>query len=233
MSSLTASTIQSSFRNAERRQKSLLTPIESAVLAWLAEQMPARVNPDHLTALGLLALALAGGCYAATARWPAAILLVNLCLAINWFGDSLDGSLARYRKQQRPRYGFYVDHMVDSFGALFVLSGLAGSGLVSYPVAISLLVAFLLLSIDSYLAAYTRGKFNLSFWIFSPTELRILLAIGNTVAYYKPTVTILGEQRNFFEVGGAIGAACMTLVLLINVVGNTVALYREERVTRC
>lgn len=232
MSSFTASAISSSFRNAQRQQHSLLAPLESRVLAWLAERMPARVGPDHLTALGLLALAAAGACYAATAQWPVAILLVNICLAINWFGDSLDGTLARYRKQQRPRYGFYVDHMVDSFGALFILGGLAWSGLMSQRVALSLLIAFLLLSIDSYLAAYTRGKFNLSFWIFSPTELRILLAIGNTVAFYKPTVMFLGKRQSFFEIGGAIGAACMAAVLLVNVARNTAALYHEERIPK-
>lgn len=230
MSTAISMTTAKSFRNAERQQQSLLAPLERRVLAWLAQRMPASIGPDHLTVLGLLALALAGACYATTARWPEAILLVNACLAVNWFGDSLDGTLARHRRQQRPRYGFYVDHMVDSFGALFVLGGLAWSGLMSERVALALLVAFLLLSIDSYLAAYTRGQFQLSFWIFSPTELRILLAIGNAVAYYKPTVVFLGERQSFFNLGGSMGAACMGLVLLANVAKNTWALYHEERI---
>jgi phosphatidylglycerophosphate synthase len=224
--------VTKAFRNAERCQQSLLAPLERRVLAWLAGRMPAGIGPDHLTALGMLSLVLAGVCYAAAARWPEAILLVNGCLAVNWFGDSLDGTLARFRNQQRPRYGFYVDHIVDSFGALFVLVGLAWSGMMSERVALSLLIAFLLLSIDSYLAAYTRGKFNLSFWIFSPTELRILLAIGNVVAYFKPTITFFGERQSFFNVGGAIGAACMAAVLIASVAGNTRALYCEERVAR-
>lgn len=232
MSTTLALTTAKSFRNAERQQHSLLAPIERRVLAWFAQRIPAAIGPDHLTILGLLSLAVAGVCYAGTARWPEAILLVNICLAVNWFGDSLDGTLARHRRQQRPRYGFYVDHMVDSFGALFVLGGLAWSGLMSERVALALLIAFLLLSIDSYLAAYTRAQFNLSFWIFSPTELRILMAIGNAVAYCKPTVKFLGEQQSFFNVGGSIGAACMALVLLVNVFRNTSALYREERVDR-
>ena len=157
---------------------------------------------------------------------------MNLCLAVNWFGDSLDGTLARFRNQQRPRYGFYVDHMVDSFGALFVLGGLACSGLMSERVALALLIAFLLLSIDSYLAAYTRGRFQLSFWIFSPTELRILLAIGNVYAYMKPSIHFGGEERSFFDVGGTIGAGAMVIVLLCSVARNTQALYAEERIVK-
>lgn len=221
------------FRNAVRKQESLLAPLERKTLAWLAARIPARIGPDHLTALGLLSLLAAGFCYGLAARWPLAILGVNLCLAVNWFGDSLDGTLARHRHQQRPRYGFYVDHMVDSFGALSVLGGLGYSGLMSERVALTLLVAFLLLSIDSYLAAYTRGQFHLSFWIFSPTELRILLAIGNVVAYHKPSIVFLGESQGFFNVSGMIGAVCMAAVLAVNVIRNTTALYREERIPKC
>jgi len=198
MSTTVINGLAKQFLNAERKQDSLLAPAERHVLAWLAARVPQRVGPDHLTALGLLALVLAGIFYGTTSRWPASILLVNICLAVNWFGDSLDGTLARFRNQQRPRYGFYVDHIVDSFGALFVLGGLGWSGLMSERVALALLIAFLLLSIDSYLAAYTRSQFKLSFWLFSPTELRILLALGNVVAYSKPTVTIFGERHNFF-----------------------------------
>ncbi len=230
MSTLSVPAITSQFRNAERKQESLLAPLERKTLAWLAARMPSRIGPDHLTMLGLFALAMAGASYAMAAWWPPAILFVNIWLAVNWFGDSLDGTLARYRQQQRPRYGFYVDHIVDSFGALFVLSGLAWSGLMSERVAFALLIAFLLLSIDSYLAAYTRGKFNLSFWLFSPTELRILLALGNVVVFWKPSIVFLGARQNFFDVGGGIGAICMVVVLLINVIRNTAGLYREERI---
>ena len=232
MSTIIATPAITKFRNAERQQQSLLAPLERKTLAWRASRMPARIGSDHLTILGLFALVMAGASYALAAWWASAILLVNLWLAVNWFGDSLDGTLARFRKQQRPRYGFYVDHMVDSFGALFVLGGLAWSGLMSERVALSLLVAFLLLSIDSYLAAYTRGKFNLSFWLFSPTELRILLALGNVVAFWKPTIVFLGERHSFFNVGGSIGAVCMGVVLLVNVARNTACLYREERIAK-
>jgi archaetidylinositol phosphate synthase len=232
MSTFSATPAAPSFRNAERRQESLLAPVERKALAWLAAHTPRRIGPDHLTIVGLCALALAGISYAAAAQFPPALLLVNFWLAVNWLGDSLDGTLARYRQQQRPRYGFYVDHIVDSFGALFVLAGLAWSGLMSERIALALLIAFLLLSIDSYLAAYTRGKFNLSFWLFSPTELRILLALGNVVTYWKPDIVFLGETQPLFNVGGAIGAVCMAAVLVVNVTKNTASLYKEERIPK-
>jgi phosphatidylglycerophosphate synthase len=148
---------------------------------------------------------------------------------VNWFGDSLDGTLARVRKRQRPRYGFYVDHMVDSFGALFVIGGLGISGYASERVALALLISFLLLSINSYLATYTRGTFHLSFWKFSPTEIRILLAIGNAVALWKPRVTVFGIEARFFDVGGVIAAVAMGVVLVVSVAQHTAALYREEK----
>jgi len=158
------------------------------------------------------------------------LLLVNVWLAVNWFGDSLDGTLARFRNRQRPRYGFYVDHMVDSFGALFLLSGLALSGYMSGGVAFALLVAFLLLSINTYLATYTLGTFQLSFCKMSPTEARIFLALGNAYAWTNPSVTVLGAEHRFFDVAGAAGVVCMAAVLIASVARNTRTLYGLEKI---
>ena len=230
MSELTLPVVKFKFREAARRQESLLAPLERRCLHWLVSCLPAWAGPDHLTLLGFAALFFAGVSYAAAAWWPPALLLVNLWLAVNWFGDSLDGTVARLRNRQRPRYGFYVDHMVDSFGALFLIGGLALSGFISSAVAMALLVGFLLLSINSYLATYTRGTFHLSFWGFSPTEIRILLALGNTVALWKPHVTVFGISARFFDVGGVVAAVVMAIVLLVSVAQNTAALYREEKI---
>src|SRR5690349_20031476 len=109
-------------------------------------------------------------------------------VVLNWFGDSWDGTLARVRNQQRPGYGFYVDHILDSLGSVALMGGLALSGFMSPMVAISLLVLFLLLSIQSYLATYTLGEFQMSFWSFGPTELRVLFALGNLAVLRWPTV---------------------------------------------
>lgn len=218
------------FTDAKRHQESLLAAREKQCLLWLAGHMPEWIHPDHLTLLGFAALFLAGASYALAGWWPPALLVVNLWLAVNWFGDSLDGTLARVRQRQRPRYGFYVDHMVDTFGALFLLGGLALSGYMGGAVAMALLVSFLLLSINSYLATYTIGTFQLSFWKFSPTEARILLAVGNAVALARPTVTIFGPPLRFLDVGGVVATAVMMVVLIVSVGRNTAQLYRAERV---
>jgi archaetidylinositol phosphate synthase len=217
------------FADAIRLQESILARVERRVLVWLASRTPACLNPDHLTALGFLAQIMAGVSYA-LARSNCYWLLVGIgFLALNWLGDSLDGTLARVRERQRPRYGFYVDHMVDSFGALVLMSGLALSGYMHPQIAIGLLVAFLLLSIQSYLATYTLGEFRLSFWSFGPTEIRILLAIGNLTLLHWPRV--LKGRFLLFDIGGVIAIAGMAAILLFFTARNTWRLYREERLS--
>ena len=220
----------SEFRQARRLQNSLLSHAEKKALLWLAARTPAAINSDHLTALGLLGMLGAGFCYFA-ARWHSYGLLgACLCLAINWLGDSLDGTLARFRNRQRPRYGFYVDHVVDALCVLFLFAGLGLSGLMSWPIAIGLLIAYLLLMVEASLATYTLGTFQISFWAFSPTELRILLAIGNLAMFIRgPQAHLLHHSWLLFDVGGAIGAAGMLLVFLIAALKNGLQLYREEK----
>src|SRR5579871_2706900 len=120
------------FRSAERTQTSVLSAIEKRALNWLAERMPAWVNSDHLTALGFLSLAGVGFSYWYAHRSREGLILAIVFLTFNWFGDSLDGTLARFRRQERPRYGFYVDHILDACGSVFVFGGLALSGYMSW-----------------------------------------------------------------------------------------------------
>ncbi len=218
------------FRQAERAQLSILSKLEKRCLVWMAERMPTRVNSDHLTVLGVTGMFLAGLCYW-YARWNRlGLLLVILFLAVNWFGDSLDGTLARVRNRQRPRYGFYVDHVGDTFGALFLTSGLAFSGYMSTAIAAGLLIVFYMLSIEVYLATYTIGTFHLSFWIFGPTELRLVLAIGNLVLYFSDssTVKLIGGEYRLFDVGGAVGIVGMALMLIVATIRHTRMLYHAE-----
>lgn len=220
----------SGFKDAQRAQLSLLAPLEKRTLVWIAERLPRWVNSDHLTLLGLVSLLCAGLSYWYASRNILALHLVNLFLVTNWFGDSLDGTLARVRQRLRPRYGFYVDHVVDAFGTLFLLGGLGLSGFMSMPVAVGLIIVYYLLSIEVYLATYTIGTFHLSFWKMSPTELRILLAIGNLYLLLRPaTVNIAGKQWLLFDVGGIVGIAGMVLMLIQTVIRHTAQLYREER----
>ena len=215
-----------------RIQESWVAAAEKRALLWIAARVPPRIGPDHLTALGLAAQIGAGVCYALAKSNRYALLGVIACLGLNWLGDSLDGTLARLRQQLRPRYGFYVDHMVDSFGALALMGGLALSGYMHPGIGIGLLIAFLMLSIQSYLATHALGEFRLSFWRFGPTELRILLAIGNVALLWKPSVHFLGAQYRLFDMGGAIGLAGMAVMVVFFTAQNALRLAREERISR-
>ena len=221
-----ASTIP--FRNALRLQESFTAAAERKALAWLALRLPAWVNSDHLTLLGFVAMLLAGASYALARNHRSGLLLATFFLALNWFGDSLDGTLARLRNRQRPRYGFYVDHMVDTFGGFFLIGGLALSGFIAWRIAAGMFVAFLMLSIEVYLATYTVGTFRLSFAKFGPTEIRILLALGNVELWLHPGARILGSSYRLFDVAGFIAIAGMSLMLVVSTILNTLKLYRAE-----
>ncbi len=216
------------FRQATRLQESALATYEKRLLVWMAVHAPARINSDHLTALGFGAQFMTGVSYALSRSNKLWLISAIGFLALNWLGDSLDGTLARVRQKQRPRYGFYLDHMLDSIGSVALMGGLAISGYMSPLIATGLLVLFLLLSIQSYLATYTIGEFRMSFWSFGPTELRILLVAGNLALFRWPT--ILPTHYRLFDVGGSIGIAGMTAMLLYFAGRNTMRLYKEERI---
>ena len=216
------------FKPAERSHTSFLASAEKRALLWIAARLPAWVNSDHLTVLGFVSLAGAGAAYwwASVNRYG--LLVVIPLLALNWFGDSLDGTLARVRNCQRPRYGFYVDHILDAIGMFFLMSGIAFSGYMTPMVAFAFLIAYLLLSIEIYLATYTIGTFHLSYWRFGPTELRILLIAGNLFALHRPYATMAGRDFLLFDVGFAIGTVALALILVHATIRHMVFLYREE-----
>lgn len=216
------------FQSAPRFLQSLTSVPERKALCWLAERTPGWINSDHLTILGFLAQALAGVFYA-LARWnPHALIAVVVFIALNWLGDSLDGTLARVRNQQRPRYGFYVDHIIDTFGSAFLMIGLAASGYLHWQVALAMLIAFLVLSVETYLATYTLNRFCLSHGIFGPTEIRILLVIGTLRLWFDPTVHLGGMEFLLFDVGGVIATIGMTAMAVVAAVRHTAELYRQE-----
>jgi len=217
------------FQDARREQTSVLAPLERAALGGLARRMPACVNSDHLSLLGLVSMFLAGAGYALSRQNPLMLHLVNLFIFLNWFGDSLDGTLARYRDRQRPRYGFYVDHIIDTFGTMFLIFGLALSGYMTERVAAAMLIVFLMLAINSYLAAYSLRIFKISQWKMGPTEMRLLLIIGNVFLIYRPHARIFGHKYLLYDVGGVIAIVGMALVLVVSSIQNTHALYELER----
>lgn len=212
-----------------RRHTSLLAGAEKRTLVWIAHRLPDAIGSDHLSALGLGALVAAGVVLAAVpfGAWTAAGVIA--CLALNWFGDSLDGTLARVRRQERPRYGYYVDHVIDVIGIACLSAGLAASTLMGALPALVFLAAYLLVSAESYLATHATGVFRISYLGVGPTELRVVLALGLIKAAGSPEVSIsrLGLLP-LFDVGGWIAAAGLAVVFLLSAVGNVQALYVAE-----
>jgi archaetidylinositol phosphate synthase len=216
------------FTSAQRINQSLTGSVEKRLLQWMAERAPRWVTSDRLTLLGLSAQIAAGVCYALSRYHHFALLGVILCIALNWLGDSMDGTLARVRQQQRPRYGFYVDHMVDIFGSVALMCGLGFSGFLHWQTAIAMLMAFLLLSSESYLATYALHSFELSQGIFGPTEIRILLIIGNLALLRSPYSNLFGHRMLLFDVGGTIAAVAMFAMAVVVAARHTAQLYRQE-----
>jgi len=216
------------FAPARRVNHALTAAMEKRVLLWMAERMPRWVTSDQLTLIGLGAQIGAGASYALARYHHRALLLASVCIALNWLGDSLDGTLARVRRQERPRYGFYVDHVVDVFGAVALMCGLGYSGLLHWQTAMAMLLAFLVLAAESYLATHTLSRFELSQGAFGPTEIRILLIVGNFALLRSPYATVFGHRVLLFDLGGAIAAASMMTMAVIVTARHTLQLYGEE-----
>jgi archaetidylinositol phosphate synthase len=222
---------QKKFQEALRVHKSILADAEKRLLITIANKLPKWINSDHLTILGFVGMALTGICYWLSSFNKYWLILAVLSLFVNWFGDSLDGTLARVRNKLRPRYGFYVDHIVDAFGILFLLGGLIFSNYITSSIGLVLLITYFLMSIEIYLATYTIGKFQISFGKWGPTELRILLAIGTLYLLHKTHVTIAGEKFLLFDVGGICAIIGILTVVIMSTVRNTVRLYKEEEIS--
>jgi phosphatidylglycerophosphate synthase len=207
---------------------SMLAGIEKRALIWIAQRLPRWVNSDHLTTIGALALLASGISYVMARQEPLALVFVVFMLAVNWFGDSLDGTLARVRHQERPRYGFYVDHVLDAVGILFLIAGLVLGGYMSVIVGSGFLIAYYLLTIEIALATHTLGTFRLSYWKMGPTELRILLAIGTLMLLRSDSVVLAGHRLLLFDVGGVVAIGGLLVTFLSAAIGNTRKLYVAE-----
>ena len=222
------------FQEATRIQHSLITKAEKRALHWLAARTPGCIHSDHLTALGAIGMFLAGGSYALTRYSQYGLLLSCVFLAVNWFGDSLDGTLARYRNRLRPRYGFYVDHVIDCFGVAALLAGLGVSGYMQPLVAAWLLVAYLLLSSEIFLSTYALAKFEMSYLYFGPTELRILLCLGNVYVFFNPSTHPFGLPLSLFDFGGLVGGIGVVALAIASAIRHGRLLYDAERLDdRC
>jgi len=211
-----------------RLQRSVLAGAERRALIWMARRLPLSVTPDHLSELALAAMFATGASFAALrlTRWAA--LGVVAGLAVNWFGDSLDGTLARVRQRQRPRYGFYVDHLVDGVGALFLVAGLAVSGLTSPGPAWAALLAYLILQLHIVLKAHATGVFQIAFGGVGGTELRLLLVALNTSLLAGPTLLEV-FRGGLFDAVLVMGTAALTGTLLVDAIHTARSLDLAER----
>ncbi len=218
------------FQEARREHQSLTAAVEKKALVWMAERLPPSINADHLTALGLLAFLAGGIFYWLCGRNTAWLHAVNACLVLNWLGDSLDGTVARVRQKLRPRYGFYVDHMVDALAALFLLLGLAWSTLITAAVAIALLVAYFFLTINMGYATHALGVFKISFGAVGGTEMRIMLALVNLLVLRWPYVTLAGERVLLFDVVGVAATIAVSVTALRSTAQVAKRLYDLERI---
>jgi archaetidylinositol phosphate synthase len=212
-----------------REHTSVLAESEKRLLVRIAGRLPGWVNSDHLTFTGAVAMLGVGACFWAGGD---ALLLVVPLLALNWFGDSLDGTLARVRQQERPRYGYYVDHVLDAVGFAALFGGLMLGHHMSLTPGLAFLAAYYLLVVEISLATHARGTFRISFGGVGPTELRILLAAGTLQLLRSDSVAMLGHRWLLFDVGGAVGIVGLLLTFVVSAMRNGIALYDEERLPR-
>ena len=224
----TAQPLLQPLQPAVRQNRGILAALEKRALVWIAWRLPAWIGSDHLSAFGLSAMAAAGLSFAALDRGFWAAAAVVFFLAMNWLGDSLDGTLARIRGHERPRYGFYVDHAIDLAGTTMLMAGLCASGFMSPMLGLSVLVAYLLVSAESYLATHALGVFRMSFLRIGPTELRILLAAGAIKAAATPDVTVMGVSFRLFDVGGSVAVIGLAIAFVVSAIRNGRTLYRTE-----
>ena len=177
-------------KSHQRVNDILLGPLERPALLWLSAHMPAWVNPDILTLIGILGAVIICAGYILTNVSNGFLWLASLGFVINWFGDSLDGSLARYRRIERPKYGFFVDHTVDAFSQLLIFLGLGLSPYVSFSIAAMALVGYLLMTVLVYVDTFVSGVFKISYGKFGPTEMRVLAILVNAAFFFvgRPTI---------------------------------------------
>lgn len=207
----------------QRIQANLLAKAERRALTWMCARIPSGVTPDGLTALGLLGAVVVFSGYVLSAVHPAWLFASIAGYVVHWLGDSLDGSLARFRKIERPDFGYFIDHSTDGLANLLILAGLGLTPFMRLDIALLALAGYLLLSVHAFLAAKVVGELRLSYLAAGPTELRLVL-IGLTLAMFAfgaVPITTLGVT--IFDV--IVGSVALVLVILFIV--QTLATARE------
>lgn len=207
-------------KDAIRIQNSILNKMEKKALVCLATKLPKWVTSDHLTWLGFFGAIISAGGYFLS-NWNVGFLwLSSLGFVVNWFGDSLDGTLARVRNAQRPIYGFYIDHNIDGLTVLIFCAGVGLSPFISFSVAMLILSGYYLLSISTYINTYLKGEFKISYSGFGPTEFRLIAILINTLFIYLPTnnspISIMGFPIKLFDILGIVIALVLFIIFILS-----------------
>ncbi|MCA9756069.1 MAG: CDP-alcohol phosphatidyltransferase family protein [Candidatus Eisenbacteria bacterium] len=215
-----ATTEKATTEKAERKNKALLAEPEKRVLRWVAARLPQSITPDHLTLLALFGAALTAAGYTLANHAEGYLWLASAGLVVHWFGDSLDGTLARVRKIERPKYGFYVDHLADGVATAMIGLGLGFSPYMLLAVGLAIVVGYLILSINIYLETITQATFRFDYGVVGPTEARILLILLNTAAlligpneFSVPSITGRPLVMTPFDIVGIAGSLGMVALL--------------------
>lgn len=223
-------------RNHRRVNDILLGPLERPALQWLAAHMPKWVTPDILTGIGLLGTFLILIGYVMSNYNPAFLWLASFGFLVNWFGDSLDGTLARHRKIERPAYGFFTDHMIDAFSQVLIFLGLGISPYISFNIACLALISFLLLTVYIYVRTSVVGEFKISFSKLGPTELRLLAILLNTYMFFAGVHTfeltigsIYTVAISIYDVMVVVVTVILFLIYVISVIKQSYELSQLEK----
>jgi phosphatidylglycerophosphate synthase len=202
----------------ERVNDILLGPLERPALQWLSARMPDWVTPDVLTGIGIAGSLLIFASYWLANIDPLFLWLANIGFVVNWFGDSLDGTVARYRKIERPKYGFFVDHTVDAFSQLLIVLGLGMSPYVRFDIALLALVGYLMMSVLVYVRTYVDGVFRISYGKLGPTEIRVILILITTSFFFvkAETVNLPFADLTIYDLAIGFLAALLLLVFLVS-----------------
>ncbi|MGD8699122.1 MAG: CDP-alcohol phosphatidyltransferase family protein [Gemmatimonadales bacterium] len=214
----------------KREPRYLLRNFEKWALPRMAAALPKWVLPDHMTLLGVASAAGIGICYASSGISTNYLWAANALWVVNWIGDSLDGTLARVRHIERPRYGYYLDHIVDMFAVAFVCIGLGFSPYLLLSVGLAMLIGYYLMSINVYLETFVMKTFQFGYEHIGPTEVRVILILaGSALALgFEPTFELKNVPFGPLDLIGLIGVAVMLLMLLRRIVANLAQLARLE-----
>ncbi|MEG8945725.1 CDP-alcohol phosphatidyltransferase family protein [Rosettibacter firmus] len=198
----------------------LLGPLERPALKWLAQKMPDFITPDILTVIGLIGSFITGLSYYLSSYDELFLWIASLGLVINWFGDSLDGTLARYRKIERPKYGYFIDHTLDSLSIIAIAIGAGLSPYARFDFVMFALVGYLLMSILVYIRTYVYGIFKISYYKIGPTEVRLIIIILNTLVYFwgANEFAYEGEKYTILDVGALILAIGLLILFIVSVI---------------